>query len=301
MANLYYFFNKQTSFYYSADGSQILGGDVIQISMPNNNSNQTIFSLTDGTETHYYTLNSMYLALSFDATLGMYQLILQGNKNDFTNNTTNQILIMIPILTKATNTIGGPESPITQINNIYIDGILRNMEFEGTYNFSYKDLEDSVDMNKMLSGNSEAVYYPNVIDANVNSNVIIFSKSNIYIVISEILLTQTLIRRPLLSKLDVPMKNISVQNNGMQIVSTTETDIYIDCSPTNNIGEAVDIYTSKDLDQLKLFKINDLKVWAFRFVTIFIILLIIFLIIKIFQVSINGKTSVNPLTGTSSN
>ena len=296
MANLYYFFNKQTSFYYTADGSQILGGDVIQISMPNNNSNQTVFSLLDGKETHYYTLNTMYIALSFDPKLAMYQLILQGNKNDFTNNKTSQILLMIPILNKGSNTILGLKSPITQINNIYIGSILKNMEFEGTYNFTYGENQDSVDMNKMLTSNSEAVYYPNIIDANIKSNIIIFNKSNIYVVLPEIALMKTLTRRPLLSKLDVPMKNITVENNGMQIVSTTETDIYIDCSPTNNIGQAVDIYTSKDLDQLKLFKINDLKVWAFRFVTIFIILLIIFVIIKIFQVSINGKTTVNITT-----
>lgn len=290
MANLYYYFNKQSSFYYSADGSQLLGGDVIQITMPTNNSNQTVFSLLDGKETHYYTLNSMYLSLSFNAQSGMYQLILQGNKNDYTNNKTSQILIIIPILTKATDTIGGVNSPITQINNIYIGSILKNMEFEGTYNFSYGESEDSVDMNKMLVGNTQAGYYPNIIDGNMNSNIIVFNRSNLYVVMTETVLMKTLLRRPLLSKLNVPMKNITVESNGMQIVSTTETDIYIDCSPTNSIGEKVDIYTSKDLDQLDLFKINDLKVWAFRFVTIFIILLIIFIIIKLFQVSINGQT-----------
>jgi len=290
MANLYYYFNKQTSFYYSADGSQILGGDVVQITMPNNNSNQTIFSLIDGKETHYYTLNSMYLSLSFDPKLGMYQLILQGNKNDYTNNKTSQLLIIIPILTRGADTINGLESPITQINNIYIGSILKNMEFEATYNFSYGETEDSIDMNKIFTTNTEAGYFPNIIDGNVNSNIVVFNKSNIYVVMSETALMKTLTRRPLLSKLNVPMKKITVENNGMQIVSTTETDIYIDCSPTNNIGEKVDIYTSTDLDQLNFFQINDLKVWAFRFVTFFVMLLIIFVIIKIFQITINGKT-----------
>lgn len=292
MANLYYYFNKQTSFYYSADGSQILGGDVVQITMPNNNSNQTVFSLVDGKETHYYTLNSMYLSLSFDPKMGLYQLILQGNKNDYTNNKTSQILLIIPILNNASDTIGKNASPITQINNVYIENILKNMEFEATYNFSYGEIEDSVDMNKMLTGNTEAGYYSNIVDGNVTSNIIVFNRSNLYVTINETALMKTLKRRPLLSKLTTPIKKITVESNGMQIVSTTETDIYIDCSPTNSIGEKVDIYTSKDLDQLKLFKINDIKVWAFRFVTIFIILLIIFIIIKLFQVSINGKTSV---------
>jgi hypothetical protein len=293
MANLSYYLNEQKSFYYTADGSQILGGDVIQITMPNNDSNQTVFSLLDGMERHYYTLNSMYLSLSFDPKFGRYQLILQGNKNEYTNNNTSQLLIIIPIFNNITDTIDRSSTSVTEINNVYIRNILENMEYEGTYNFSYDGVDDGVDMNYMLTGNSEADYYPNIIDGNINSNIIVYNKSKIYAKLNESVLLNTLTRRPLLSKLNVPKKTITVQSNGMKIETTTETDIYIDCSPTNSIGEKVDIYTSKDLDQLDLFKINDLKVWAFRFVTIFIILLIIFIIIKIFQVSINGKTTVN--------
>jgi hypothetical protein len=76
-------------------------------------------------------------------------------------------------------------------------------------------------------------------------------------------------------------------NNGKPITKTTQQDIYIDCSPTNNLGQPVDIYSSKNLDQLAMFEINDLKVWAFRIITIFVIMLIVFVIIKIFQV--DGK------------
>jgi len=293
MSNLNYYFNKQTSFYYTADGSTLLGGDIVQITMPNNNSNQSVFSLVDNKITHYYTLNSLYLALSFKNSLGDYQLIIQGNKNDYTNNKTDQILIMIPIYNKATDTMNGAQSPITQLNNVYLSGILKNIGFEETYNFSYGDIEDSVDMNKFLANNSEAKYFPNILDSNIRSNIIVYDKSNLYVVLPEISLLKSLKRRPDYSKLTsdgLAVKTINVENNGMKISSITETDIYIDCSPTNNIGEAVDIYTSKDLDQLKLFKINDIKVWAFRCVTIFIILLIIWLIIKLFHVTINGKT-----------
>ena len=296
MANLYYYFNKQTTFSYSADGSTILGGDVIQITMPGNNSNQSIFSLVDGKETHYYTLNSMYVALSFEPEFGMYQLILQGNKNDYTNNTTNQILIMIPIFNKASDTINGAESPVTQLNNIYIKSILGGVSFDDSYTFTYGETEQSVDMNKMLSGNTEAAYYRNIIDSNIKSNIIIFKKSNLYVVLPEIDSLKVLINRPSMSPLNNAIQKITVENNGMQIMATMETDIYIDCSPTNSIGEKVDIYTSKDLEQLEFFKINDLKVWAFRFVTIFIILLIIFVIIKLFQVSINGQTKTTVMT-----
>ena len=294
MANLYYYFNNQTSFYYNYDGSKILGGDVVQITMPNNNNSKSVFSLLDGNILHYYTLNSMYIALSFDPKLGKYQLILQGYKNDYANNTSSQILLMLPIFNYASNTINGGQSSVTQLNNIYINSILRNMEFEGTYNFTYGEMEDSVDMNYFLTNNSEAAYYANIVDSNVKTNVIVFSKSNFYVALPEIGLLKGLKFRPDTTKLTgsgTQMQTITVESNGSGIISTTETDIYIDCSPTNNIGEAVDIYTSKDMDQLNFFQINDLKVWAFRFVTFFVMLLIIFVIIKIFQITINGKTN----------
>ena len=295
MSNLYYYFNNQTTFYYDVDGSRRMGGDVIQITMPNNNSSQSIFNLVeDDSSSHYYTLNKIYISLSFSADIGQYQLLLEGNKNDYTNNKTEQILIMIPIFNSATQTIKGPESAITQMNNVYISSIFKNMGLQETYNFSYGETDNSIDMNLFLSGNSPAYYFPKIIDTNNKYKVIIFKKSNLYINLPESnVLLATLSRRPnydIFKDNASQMKNITVESNGIAITSSIETDIYIDCSPTNNVGEPVDIYTSKDLDQLKFFKINDLRVWAFRLVTIFIILLIIFIIIKIFQVTINGET-----------
>jgi len=79
----------------------------------------------------------------------------------------------------------------------------------------------------------------------------------------------------------------------MPITPSTETDIYIDCSPTDSKGESVAVYTSKNLDQLNFFKINDLKVWAFRFITFFVLLLIIFIVIKFFQIT-EKKTPATP-------
>lgn len=293
MSNLYYYLNDQTSFYYTVDGSRIIGGDVVKITMPNNNISQSVFSLVDDQSTNYYTLNSIYISLSFDPRLGKYQLILQGYKNDYANNTAEQILIMIPILTRPSETINKGDNPIVQLNNIYIRNIVNNMGYEGTYNFSYGETEDSVDMNKFFTNNTDAFYFSNIVDANIKTQVVLFSKSNIYAAIADNGLLQSLTNRPDSTKLtSIAPIPIKVENNGMPITSTTETDIYIDCSPTDNVGQPVDIYTSKDMDQLKLFKINDLKVWAFRFVTIFIILLIIFVIIKIFQVTINGKTDI---------
>ncbi len=241
----------------------------------------------------------MYISLSFKTDMGQYQLILEGNKNDYTNNTSDQILLMIPIFNDGEKTIKGPTSAITQMNNLYIDSIFKNMALQETYNFSYKT-ENTVDMNLFLTGNSTAVYFPKIIDSNIKYKVIVFDKSNLFVKNPELnVLLSSLISRPSYNKLFVEnssqKKAITVESNGIAITSTIESDIYIDCSPTNNIGEAVDIYTSKDLDQLKFFKINDLRVWAFRLVTIFVILLIIFIIIKIFQVTINGQT--NTATG----
>lgn len=294
MSNLYYYFNNQSSFYFNIDGSRIFGGDIIQITMPNNNSNQSIFHLLEDDVSSYYTLNKMYISLSFSLDIGIYQLILEGNKNDYTNNTSDKIIIMIPIFNKTANTIEGPESAITKMNNVYISSIFKNMEMDETYNFTYGPNQDSVDMNLFLSGLNDAEFYPKIIDSNNIYKVIIFKKSNLSVnEPSSNLLLSSLTYNPkyqIFTDNAAQKKQIKVESNGIAITTTTETDIYIDCSPTNNIGEEVDIYTSKNMDQLKLFKINDLKVWAFRFVTIFIILLIIILIIKLFQVTINGST-----------
>jgi hypothetical protein len=294
MAALYYYFNNQTSFYYNYDAAKILGGDVVQITMPNNNNNQSVFSILDDNVMNYYTLNSLYIALSFSSEQGKYQLIIQGYKNDYSNNKSSQILLLLPIFNRSSQTINGTGNSITNLNNVYIDSILKNMEFEGTYNFKYGDMEDSVDMNKFLTNNTEAAYFTNIVDSNIKTNVIVFSKSNFYMALPKIPLLDTGLKTRIvttkLTESGTPMKSITVESNGSKIISTTETDIYIDCSPTNNIGEKVDIYTSTDLDQLKFFQINDLKVWAFRFITFFVMLLIIFVIIKIFQITINGKT-----------
>ena len=54
----------------------------------------------------------------------------------------------------------------------------------------------------MLSGNTEAGYYPNIIDSNIKSNVIIFKKSNLYVVLPENRTMDILTRRPTMSKLN---------------------------------------------------------------------------------------------------
>jgi len=51
---------------------------------------------------------------------------------------------------------------------------------------------------------------------------------------------------------------------------------------------------------LNLFQINDLQLWAFRIITIFVILLIIFCTIKLFYISISVKNVVNTISSSSS-
>jgi hypothetical protein len=41
--------------------------------------------------------------------------------------------------------------------------------------------------------------------------------------------------------------------------------------------------SAKALSQLKMFQIDDLKLWAFRFITILVLIAIVYVSIKIFQ------------------
>jgi hypothetical protein len=181
---LSYYFNNEHSFYYNQPSS-LFNGDVIQITMPNNDSSKSVINLTDKGTISYYTLNSMYISLNMNKNINeMYQLILQGNKNDYANNSTHQILIIIPIFNIVTNTIEGSVNSITTLNNLYISSIFNNMSIGETYNFtSGKGNEsESIDINKFLLGVNKGILYSNLIDSNtnINYNVIQFEQSNIY-------------------------------------------------------------------------------------------------------------------------
>jgi hypothetical protein len=301
---LTYYFNNQKTFYYNPP-SKLFAGDVIPISMSNNDSSKSVISFTNKGITSYYTLNSLFISLNTNDKIGsMYQLILQGNKNDYANNSTNQILFIIPIFKTLPETIEGKSTSITALNKLYISSILDNIVIGETYNFTYKNTartvdSDTIDMNQFLVGINEGKLYTNIIDSNTNYiyNIIEFESSNLFYNISSSVpeLSNLLKTISIGTTESIP---INILNNNGPISTITETDIYIDCSPTNNIGEAVDIYTSKNLDQLNLFQIDDLKIWAFRFITIFVILLIIFVTIKIFNIS--EKTTLNTTSTPSS-
>ena len=284
---LTYYFNNQQSFYYNQP-TNLFKALVLPITMPNNDSSKSVITFTNKGIISYYALNSLYISKNSNSNIGaMYQLILQCNKNDYANNSTNQFLFIIPILNNVAETIEGSVNAVTTLNNIYISSIFRNITIGETYNYTYGNSNtdnSTIDMNKLLTGINTGKLYTNIIDptTKIIYNIIEFDKSNIFYNLSTISVLENL--QPI--KHDgIQSVTINILNNNGPITTTTETDIYIDCSPTNNLGEAVDIYTSKNLDQLNLFQINDLTKWAFRIITILIILLIIFVTIQLFRIS----------------
>lgn len=303
MATLSYYFNSQTVFKYSNKPERFLSGindtnsDAFAIDLPNNDSSVPVISIKmeEGLP-RFYSFNKIYISLTslYDnkgIANSKYQLILQGNLDNFTTNSTNQIIIIIPIFTSVSSTIEGAENVTTNMNSNYLDVIFNNITEDGRQNYL-----NGVDFNQFLVGASKANYYSNVTDSGSNPTtvytIIQFKESNLYQNLN-IPIWASFSVEPSMPSYDAD--TIIVKNNGKPITKTTQEDIYIDCSPTNNLGQPVDIYTSKNLDQLAMFEINDLKVWAFRIITIFVIILIVFVIIKIFQIN-PPSPSVQPPT-----
>jgi hypothetical protein len=251
---------------------------------------------------NYYTFNKMYIAgrkLNETAKVS-YDLMIQGSINDYTHNSLNQILFIIPIYDSAYSTIKA-DSPITSINNKSLNAIFKNINLlDATPNILslQRDNIQNIDINLFFDNlynntdlSSNAILSMNIKDpkSKITYNIIEFKRSNLWIDTNKLsTLNQITAGITPYSLPEINNSNrvaINVVNNQMPITPSTETDIYIDCSPTDSKGESVAVYTSKNLDQLNFFKINDLKVWAFRFITLFILLIIIFVVIKFFQIS----------------
>jgi hypothetical protein len=230
-----------------------------------------------------------------------YDLMLQGSINDYTHNSLKQILFIIPIYDSAYSTIKA-DSPITSINNKSLTAIFKNINLTGTPNILSleRDGLNSIDLNNFFGNlyttelSSNAILSTNVIDekSKITYNIIEFKKSYLWIDRTNIPSLSLITEYVLPEIKDDNKVVINVMNNNMAITPSTETDIYIDCSPTDSKGKSVAVYSSKNLDQLNFFKINDLKIWAFRFITFFVLLIIIFVVIKFFQIS--GKTQSPP-------
>jgi hypothetical protein len=278
---LTYYFNKVQTFEYK-DKDTLFGGDVIPITMTNNDSSKSVIKLTNTGTPNFYTLDSLYISL-LDSTDAKYQLILKGNRNDYTNNSNRNILIIIPIFNTLKNTILEKETNIITKNNTYITSIINNIKQE-----PYMFPNDMVDINNLLTGIEDGSFYekqihtkPNAKGENVTTiyDIIKFTKSNIY---ADRLVNSNL--ENLKSKINEftgESLKITISNNNGNISTTVADDIYIDCSPTNNIGQAVDVYTSKNLDQLNFFKVNDFNKTGTIISIIVILLLIVITVLKI--------------------
>jgi hypothetical protein len=298
---LSYFFKPQVNFRYSI--ARLFDVDVIQLNMPYNNNSETVISLTKVSNNArlppvFYTLNSLYIAGSStipgETAPNLFKLMFQGYINDYTQNSMKQILIILPVFDSSYAAIE-PDSSITMLNNKYLTNLFSKINYLDKPNIIANSDIKSIDLNNLIGPINEAKFYSNVVDerSKISYTVIEFDKSYLWLDKTTTIMIQNL--EPLRMGYKLPLitpsggkitpVDIRVVNNFKQIETTTATDIYIDCSPTNNKGAPVDIYTSKNLDQLKMFKINDLRIWAFRFITIFVILLIVYVVIKVFQLS----------------
>ena len=296
---LSYFFKPQVNFRYSI--ARLFDVDVIQLNMPYNNNSESVMSLTKVSNNAplppvFYTLNSLYIAGS--STKGgsgapnLFKLMFQGYINDYTQNSLKQILIIIPVFDRANSTIDAAAS-ITMLNNKYLQNLFSNINLLDKPNIiSTTDIK-KIELNNLIGPMNNAKIYNNVVDTktNISYTIVEFDKSYLWVDKSKMIRQLQPIRRSyalplnLSGGIKISPFDIQVVNNLKKIETITASDIYIDCSPTNNKGNPVDIYTSKNLDQLKMFKINDLRVWAFRFITIFVILLIVYVVIKVFQLT----------------
>jgi len=306
---LLYYFNKQNNFVYTLE--QLFNGTVIQIDMPYNDNSTSVIALANvkdkqAMSPNYYTFNKMYIGgRKLDETNRIsYDLIIQGSINDYTHNSLKQILFIIPIYESAYSTIKA-DSPITSVNNKSLKALFKNINLTGTPNILSleRDGINSIDLNNFFGNlystelSSNAILSTNIKDekSKITYNIIEFKRSYLWINTSSIPALSVITEYYLPEIKDTNKVVINVMNNNMAITPSTETDIYIDCSPTDSKGKSVAVYSSKNLDQLNFFKINDLKVWAFRFITFFVLLIIIFVVIKFFQVT--GKktqSSVSP-------
>jgi hypothetical protein len=304
---LLYYFNKQNNFVYTLE--QLFGGQCIQIDMNYNDNSTSMMALANvknnqGLTPNYYTFNRMYIAgKKINGTdRYSYELMLQGSINDYSRNSLKQILIILPIYESAYSTIKS-DSPITSLNNKCLKAIINNINLTGTPNILSIESDGitNIDLNNFIGNmdssdlKSNAVLSTDVKDekSKITYNIIRFKKSYLWLDTTNIAQLIAITEYALPPINDDNNVIISVMNNNMPITPSTETDIYIDCSPTNSTGESVAVYTSTNLDQLNFFQINDLKIWAFRFITLFVLLLIIFLVIKFFQ--INEKKPPSPL------
>jgi hypothetical protein len=283
------------------------GLDGIQISMPNNNSSESVMFLTQNEQRAYYTLNNLYLIQTPKGIMNSsYSLVVSGNRNDYNNDVNNVVLIIIPIMNSIKFILGGKMVPI---NNVNINNLISNLGNSYSMDLNLNNLLD-------ISGGTPQInmysFTPSLIK-NINApnyTIITLSASNIYSNNMNNLIGTTQKKGYISNVKDIPIPftnfaqmdltslipiPIKLINNGHS-VSVNSDDIYIDCQPTNINGEDTDVYMSKNLDNLRIGDIKNFNLWLFRFLTVFVIIFIVYLIIKMFGLKTSKNPDANPTT-----
>jgi hypothetical protein len=249
--------------------------DVIPITMPNNNSSQTVFVLNTQKQ-YYYTLNKIFISLTPSiVNNSTYSIILQGDRNDFNHDETNQILVIIPIM-------------LTFNEDITTSNIIDNIDLLSTpYN-----MPNGLDLNKLIPKGKYNEYVSSY--GGINYETILFTDSTLSVLSTSIIdeMDPTLQHKLTMGQI---VTNGTASKNSTGISSTNEEDIYIDCQPTTEQGTENDNYISLNKTELDLVNINYFRLWILRIFTIIILVIIIFGVIKIFDTnSIPYVNSVSP-------
>lgn len=282
------------------------GLDGIQISMPNNNSSQSVMFLTQNDQRAYYTLNNLYLIKTPKGIINStYSLVISGNRNDYNNDVNNLVLIIIPIMNSIKHILGGKN---VAYNNLSISNLISNMSDSYSMNLNLNNFLDVTGGKPVINMYS---FTPTLIkNKNApNYTIITLSASNIYSNNMNNLIGTSKNRGYIGNVKDIPklftnfaemdltsLKPIPIEliNNGRS-VSVQSDDIYIDCQPTNIEGEDTDVYMSKNLDNLRIGDIKNFNLWLFRFLTVFVIIFVVFLITRLFGFKTSKDDTMNPI------
>jgi hypothetical protein len=175
---------------------------------------------------------------------------------------------------------------VTNLNNTYLNNLL-NIHINEKNN-----VVNGIDINELLSGASSPNLYKDVIIKQTTYTIIQFKETNLW---ADIKLPNIKLTNPFIPS-NLP-KSINIKNNGKKIETSIVDDIYIDCSPLDTLGKPVDVYTSKNLDQLNFFQIDNFNVWGGFILAIVILVAIVFGAIKIFEMSESKSGSLFDVLG----
>lgn len=282
-----YFFNVINTLGFTIGHSPnetLMNGDILQLTIPKNDTNQSVIALNIGKQ-YYYTLNNLNFALTPITVEGSkYSLVLQGYRNDYSLDPTNQILVIIPIM----NTV--QSSPAANI----VTDIITNIA-DSPYN-----IPNGIDINTLIpiDDSSKFSMYSQTLNQ-INYQIVLFTKSSLYTSTTTNLESQNFV-----NLFTLPTKEdsagVAINNNQSITVSTTTDDIYIDCKPITNKGENVRHYIDVNEKNSQLAGMNNFSQWLFNFMSFFVLILIVYIVYKLFDYMFKNKnTDTNTSTSTS--